>query len=161
MKYLLSLAMLLGFAVVCCATEPITLLSINVRNGDAPDGENHWDHRKDFLLEILKEGNYDFIGGQEVLTTPDLRSNQVVFFFENLTNYGILFQNREKEGVVRGEGAPVLHRLDRWRLDPEDYGSFWLSDTPDIPGSVTWEGQSGYTPFVPAGYFTKSIPKAN
>jgi len=122
--------------------EPVALLSVNVRYGDAPDGINHWDRRKDFLLEIMKEGNYDFIGGQEVLTTPDLRYNQVMYFFENLPSDGILFQSREKEGVARGEGTPVFYRMDRWRLDPEDYGSFWLSDTPNVPGSVTWEGQS-------------------
>jgi endonuclease/exonuclease/phosphatase family metal-dependent hydrolase len=115
---------------------------VNVRYASAPDGENHWDLRKDFLLEVLKEGNYDFIGGQEVLTTPDARYNQVKYYFENLPNYGILFQNREKEGVVRGEGTPVFYRMDRWRLDPEDYGSFWLSDTPSVQGSITWEGQS-------------------
>ena len=142
MKHFLALTLLLGFAASCFATEPITVLSTNVRYGDAPDGENHWDRRKDFLLEILKKDNYDFIGGQEVLTTPDLRYNQVMYFFENLPNYGILFQNREKEGAARGEGTPVFYRADRWRLDPEDYGSFWLSDTPNVRGSITWEGQS-------------------
>ena len=142
MKHLFSALLFLVFSVTCFAMEPVALLSVNVRYGDAPDGINHWDRRKDFLLEIMKEGNYDFIGGQEVLTTPDLRYNQVMYFFENLPSDGILFQSREKEGVARGEGTPVFYRMDRWRLDPEDYGSFWLSDTPNVPGSVTWEGQS-------------------
>ena len=141
MKHLLSLA-LLFFCTACFAMEPVTLLSVNVRLADARDGENHWDLRKDFLLEVIKEGNYDFIGGQEVLTTPDPRYNQVKYYFENLPNYGILFQNREKEGIVRGEGTPIFYRMDRWRVDPEDHGTFWLSDTPSVQGSITWEGQS-------------------
>jgi len=141
MKHILTLVLLL-VSNVCFATEPVTFLSVNVRCANAPDGENHWDLRKDFLLEVMKEGNYDFIGGQEVLTASEARFNQIKYFFENLPNYGILFQNREKEGVVRGEGTPVLYRMDRWRVDPEDYGSFWLSDTPSVQGSITWEGQS-------------------
>jgi len=153
MKHFLSALLFLGFTATSFAVEPIAVLSTNVRYGDAPDGENHWDHRKDFLLDTMKEGNYDFIGGQEVLTTPDLRYNQVMFFFENLPNYGILYQNREKEGVARGEGTPVLYRADRWRLDPEDHGSFWLSDTPNIPGSVTWEGQSSCPRVCTGGLF--------
>ncbi len=141
MKHLLTLA-LLFVSSACFAAEPVTFLSANVRVGDARDGENRWELRKDFLLEVLKEGNYDFIGGQEVLTTSDAKCNQIKYFFENLPNYGILFQNREKEGTVRGEGTPIFYRMDRWRLDPEDYGSFWLSDTPNVQGSITWEGQS-------------------
>ena len=153
MKHFLALTLLLGFAAFCFAAEPITVLSTNVRLGDAKDGENHWDHRKDFLLEIIKKGNYDFIGGQEVLTTPDLRYNQIMYFFENLPNYGILFHNREKEGTARGEGTPVFYRADRWRLDPEDYDSFWLSDTPNVRGSITWEGQSSCPRVCTGGLF--------
>ncbi len=141
MKHLVSL-LLFVFAVPCFATEPVKILSTNVRLGDANDGENSWKFRKDFLLQVVQEGNYDFIGGQEVLTTPDSENNQIKFFFENLPNYGIVFKNREKDGVARGEGTPIFYRTDRWRIDPEDQGSFWLSDTPSMPGSVTWEGQS-------------------
>ena len=142
MKKLIIFLSLFLFAAPLLATEPIKILSFNVRYGDANDGENSWKFRKDFNVQIMREGNYDFIGGQEVLTSPKKEDNQVWYYFENLPNYEIIFQNREKEGVARGEGTPVLYRTDRWRIDPEDYGTFWLSDTPNVQGSVTWEGQS-------------------
>jgi endonuclease/exonuclease/phosphatase family metal-dependent hydrolase len=32
----------------------------------------------------------------------------------------------------------ILYRHKRWRLDSDGHGWFWLSDTPEKPGSITW-----------------------
>jgi endonuclease/exonuclease/phosphatase family metal-dependent hydrolase len=51
-----------------------------------------------------------------------------------LPGYGDVGQGRE--GGTKGEHAAVFHRRDRLR--PVEHGSFWLSDTPDVPVSNTW-----------------------
>jgi len=122
-------------------SEPIAVLSINVRLSVVNDGVDSWANRKELLLSVVKERNYDFIGGQEVCIDPNDDLNQVKYLTDNLPEYGCLYLCREKD-PAKGEGAPILYRKDRWEPDADDQGTYWLSDTPDLPGSVTWEGQS-------------------
>ncbi|ODT95578.1 MAG: endonuclease [Rhodanobacter sp. SCN 67-45] len=41
-----------------------------------------------------------------------------------------------REGGSKGEHMGVFYRTDR--LEVLRFGDFWLSDTPDVPGSITW-----------------------
>jgi len=123
------------------SAEPIEVLSINVRLSTANDGGDSWANRKEFMMSVVKDRNYDFIGGQEVVIHPNDNLNQVKYMSDNLPGYGCLYLCREKN-PNQGEGAPVFYRKDRWEPDAADQGTYWLSDTPDVPGSVTWEGQS-------------------
>jgi len=123
------------------AAEPIEVLSINVRQSMVDDGKDSWNNRKELMLSVIKDRNYDFIGGQEVVIHPNDNLNQVKFMSDNLPGYGCLFLCREKD-PAKGEGAPVFYRKNRWEPDVKDQGTYWLSDTPDVPGSVTWKGQS-------------------
>ncbi len=129
------------FNAAAPASEPIAVLSINVRFGSANDGANAWPLRKEFLLDVVKKGRYDFIGGQEVLFHPDDKFNQVKYLSENMPEYGVLARCREKN-PNQGESTPVFYRKDRWRPDKTFQGTFWLSDTPEEPGSLTWADQS-------------------
>ncbi len=40
-----------------------------------------------------------------------------------------------------GEGAPIFFRRDRWEPDAEALGTLWLSETPDVPDSRSWDSQ--------------------
>ncbi|MDR0870668.1 MAG: endonuclease/exonuclease/phosphatase family protein [Planctomycetaceae bacterium] len=152
MKRLLPLFFVLLSLSSVFAAEPIEVLSINVRLSVAKDGEDAWAKRRDAMIDVVKARNYDFIGGQEVITNPNDDVNQYKFMSEKLPNYGVLYRSREKtEGS--GEGTPVFYRKDRWELDEKDRGIYWLSDTPDVPGSITWKGQSTCPRVVTGGLF--------
>ncbi len=144
------------FSCVLClplfGAEPVDILSINVRLSTANDGKDAWPLRKELLLSVVKARNYDFIGGQEVCVNPNDDLNQAKYLADNLSGYGCLYLCREKN-PERGEGTPVFYRKDRWEPDAEDQGTYWLSDTPDVPGSVTWEGQSGCPRVVTGALF--------
>ena len=143
LKKVLCTAVLFSFVLFAplWAAEPIEILSINVRLSTAKDGENAWPLRKEFMMSVVKNRNYDFIGGQEVCIDPNDELNQIKYMTEQLPGYGCLYVCREKD-PAKGEGTPVFYRKDRWEPDAKDQGTYWLSDTPDVPGSVTWEGQS-------------------
>lgn len=134
------------------AAAPVKILSFNIRYGTAPDKENRWELRKDYVLEVMKSGNYDFIGGQEVLISPKEEYNQIKYLSENLSGYGTLYKCREKD-PNQGEGTPLFFRTDRWKIDTEEQGTFWLSDTPNEPGSITWKGQSNCPRVCTGGLF--------
>ncbi len=144
---LLAVAILLVSVAFCSASEcsaspPIRVVSINVRVGSANDKENSWSKRKEFLLDLVKQEPYDFIGGQEVLIHPNKNFNQLNYLSKNLPEYGVVVRGREKNAKF-GESSPVFYRKDRWQPDEKVQGTFWLSDTPEIPGSITWKDQSG------------------
>ena len=54
--------------------------------------------------------------------------------------YGMIGRSREAKPDL-GEGAPILYRRDRWEPDEEAQGTLWLSETPDVPDSRSWDSQ--------------------
>ena len=118
------------------ASDPIRVLSINVRLSTANDGANNWANRKDFMTEIIAEGNYDFIGTQETVMHPNPDLNQVTFIASKLPEYGVIGRSREVNPEV-GEAMTIFYKKERWAIDDTDQKTFWLSDTPNVPGSKT------------------------
>ena len=111
------------------AKADLVVMSFNVRYGAADDGENNWDKRKDLAYEVVRRQNPDVIGLQEALRSQidDIRAA--------LPAYGEIGVGRE-DGKTKGEYSAILYRKDRF--DVNDTGTFWLSDTPEVPGSITW-----------------------
>ncbi|MGL4943139.1 MAG: endonuclease/exonuclease/phosphatase family protein [Thermoguttaceae bacterium] len=138
--------------------EPIRVLTFNVRYSHANDGENAWPRRRDFLAEVIEKPEslvaYDFVGLQEAVTDTDSEFDQVGFLKAKLTGYDVLFESRETN-PKRGETTALFWKRDRWEIDRNDCGTFWLSDTPDVAGSKTWAG-AGCPRTVTFGKFTDS-----
>jgi alkaline phosphatase len=107
-------------------------LTFNIRFSTKADGPNSWDLRREMVRTLLVREAADFIGLQEAL--PE----QVAFVKESLPGYDVLVRSRETD-AARGEAVPLFYRTDRWKLDPEQHGTFWLSETPDVPGSKSWQ----------------------
>ena len=113
------------------AGEPaIKVMSFNIRYGAANDGDNSWKHRDGLVIETIKMFGPDLLGAQEVLAF------QADFLKENLPGYGFHGVGRD-DGAAEGEYVPVMYRLDRFEL--LDSGHFWLSESPDEPGSMSWD----------------------
>ena len=111
------------------AKPDLVVMSFNVRYAAANDGENNWDKRKDLACDVVRRQNPDLIGLQEALRSQidDIRAA--------LPQYGEIGVGRE-DGKTKGEYSAILYRKDRF--DVNDSGTFWLSDTPEVPGSITW-----------------------
>ena len=130
----LVIAMLLA-SFICAPTlsQPRTevrVMSFNIRYGTANDGENHWDKRKEFLLETIKAFAPDLLGTQETL------GFQRDFLAQHLSGYEVLGVGRD-DGKENGEMTALYFRRDRF--EKLDGGHFWLSETPDIAGSKSWD----------------------
>ncbi|MGC8743316.1 MAG: endonuclease/exonuclease/phosphatase family protein [Verrucomicrobiia bacterium] len=122
----LSLLCSVSFA----ATEPIKVMSFNIRYGDAKDGTNGWQFRKELVLQTIKVFDPDLLGMQEVLYY------QGEYLRTNLPAYGFYGVGRE-DGVRKGEFAPVLYKTNRFEAIKT--GHFWLSETPEVAGSKSWD----------------------
>jgi len=119
---------LLVFLFSSVFSQKIDVLSYNIRFASLDDSPHNWNSRKDGVCRLLKA--YDFIGLQEVLPVQmdDIK-------LKLGAEYNILFRSREADPEI-GEGSPVLYNKNRWEVIRS--GFFWLSDTPEIPGSNTW-----------------------
>jgi endonuclease/exonuclease/phosphatase family metal-dependent hydrolase len=143
-------------SVVLFAEEPINILTVNIRLSNANDGENSWQNRKEFLIDVMQSKSsggeiYDFIGCQEAVIDPRRDFNQVDYIVANMSRYDSIWRSREKT-LDRGESMLLLWRRDRWRIDETDKGTFWLSDTPEVAGSKT-DPKAGCTRCVTFGLF--------
>ena len=108
----------------------IRVMSFNIRYGTAPDGENHWDKRKEFLLETIRAFNPDLLGTQETL------GFQRDYLAKHLPEHDVFGVGRD-DGKDKGEMMAVYWRKERFKK--QDGGHFWLSETPDEAGSQGWD----------------------
>ena len=118
----------------------LSILTFNIRLGLCERGTpDAWIHRADTCVDIVRRGGYDFVGLQEVIWNPDEpETDQAHNFRDGLPEYGFLGRARDPD-PAKGEGVAVLYRRDRWEPDPAEQGVFWLSETPDVPASRSWD----------------------
>ena len=109
----------------------IRVMTFNIRYGSAKDGPDAWPLRKETVAKVFREVKADFVGSQEALVY------QIEYLDEQLPDYQVVYRTREVDPKA-GEACPIFYLSDRWELDPRENGTFWLSDTPQVPGSITW-----------------------
>lgn len=114
-------------ALLTVQTPELTVTTFNIRYGTAADGENRWELRRELLFDVLRAQHADVVGLQEAL---HFQLQEILAAFPD---YAMLGVGRE-DGNTRGEYAAILYRHDR--LDVAEQGTFWLSPTPEVPGSV-------------------------
>ncbi len=107
-----------------------SVMSYNIRVNVASDGENAWPHRADRVAALLKFHGADIAGLQEATAL------QVEDLVDRLPGYDWYGVGRD-DGEEGGEFVPIFFRRDQFAV--VDRGTFWLSSTPDTPGSVGWD----------------------
>jgi endonuclease/exonuclease/phosphatase family metal-dependent hydrolase len=111
------------------ASQPLAVMTFNIRYGTANDGENRWTNRRDMLFALLRKENPDLIGLQEALRF------QVDEILAAVPGYAVVGVGRD-DGRAAGEMSAILFRTARFHVAAS--GTFWFSDTPEVPGSKTW-----------------------
>lgn len=110
----------------------ISVMSFNIRYGLADDRENRWDKRKSLALSRIQAFDPDLLGIQECRDDA-----QVDFVKSNLPAYHFYGVRREGGGDTALEMAPILFRKSSFQLVRK--GHFWLSKTPQVAGSKSWD----------------------
>ena len=115
---------------------PVRAGSFNIRTSGNSDGwvadkdtPNQWIQRKDDVAALLRKLDWDVFGLQEVC--PD----QLEFLREKLPEWEFVGVYRNAD-CKTGEASPVAYR--KSRFESLKKGTFWLSETPDVPGVKGW-----------------------
>ncbi len=126
--FMLVCVLALGAAgTVVAAETPLRVMTFNVRV-PVDTGANAWANRRDLMVQVIEAQHPDVLGTQE------LTREQGEYLAAHLPGYAWFGQGREGGG--KGEHMGVFYRTDRLELLRS--GDFWLSDTPDVPGSKSW-----------------------
>ena len=117
-------------ALPAAATGPdgLRVMSFNVRLPVAADGPNRWEARQGLFVETIRRADADIIGTQELWK---IQADHLIAKLPRYSWFGI-----DRRGGHADEHMGVFYRRDRLKL--VQLGNFWLSDTPDVPGSISW-----------------------
>ena len=124
-----ALCLLAVLLTGCVTHQPafattFNLATFNVRFATTADkGELSWERRVPRMAEVVRRHDFDVFGIQEG------SSNIVAGLLRELPDFVYAGQVTSPTA----EGVGVFYRRDRFRLVEKDF--FWLSETPDVPGS--------------------------
>lgn len=112
------------------ASDPIHVVSFNIRFDSPGDGPDAWPHRKDALTSFLRFHEADIVGVQEAL------HHQNTDMDERLPDHSWIGVGRD-DGDAGGEYSSIFYRTDRF--DILDWGTVWLAENPADTGAVGWD----------------------
>ena len=107
----------------------IRLLSFNVRQDVESDGGNRWENRRDKVVDVFRTWAPDIMGLQEPYR------HQLDYILSAFPDYACIGVGRD-DGREAGEFSPIL--FNKTRFAALEGGTFWLSETPDQAGSISW-----------------------
>ena len=126
----IAMAILLaGCATVpAAAPQALKVMAFNVRLPVETDGANRWQARRELAAKTIRDAAPDLVGTQELFKL------QGDYLVSQLPDYAWFGEGRR--GGDGDEHMGVFYRKDRLRV--LESGDFWLSDTPTVPGSISW-----------------------
>ena len=120
-------------ASLSVAAPPVRVGTYNIRVASADvNSTNAWKYRKGDLANLVRKLDLDVVGFQEV------RYNQLEFLREAFPECAVSgFFHDETQKRQENTPNPIFFRKERFGLLKE--GAFWLSETPEVPNSKSWD----------------------
>ena len=124
-----SIQLLSLFFFISYQAQSLKVMTYNIRLSLESDNENSWENRKKEALQLMDYYHPDLFGVQEAVPQQmsDIKSG--------LRNYDFVGVGRD-DGKNKGEYSALFY--DKEKLQVLESGTFWLSETPDIP-SKGWD----------------------
>ena len=107
----------------------LRVMTFNIRYNNPGDSIYNWDHRKDMVYEVIRKYKPEIFGVQEAL---DGQMNDLRKALPAYATFGV----GRDDGRKAGEYAAIFY--DSNRFEKLDGATFWLSQTPEVPGSKSW-----------------------
>lgn len=132
-KSILFFLSLLFLSAGCCtqkSEKPLRIMTFNIRYNNPNDGENAWPNRKDMVASVIHFHHADLVGVQEAL------KGQMLDLEDRLPEFAWFGVGRD-DGKEAGEYSAIFYNKQRFELLEQN--TFWLSETPQILGSIGWD----------------------
>lgn len=112
------------------SSDPVRVMSFNIRYDEPRDGVNAWSNRKQKVADVIRFHKADLVGVQEALLTQ-LRDLEKML--PDMAWCGV----GRADGKESGEYSAILYRKSRFQI--QQCNTFWLSPTPEVTGSKGWD----------------------
>jgi endonuclease/exonuclease/phosphatase family metal-dependent hydrolase len=106
-------------------------MTCNIRTSTASDGEDHWERRKAFCVSVILGREPDVFGVQEA------HEDQLTYMKATMPEFDTYGLPDEPAG--RNAVDTIFYRTDRF--DSVAQGGYWMSETPHVPGSSSWDSR--------------------
>jgi endonuclease/exonuclease/phosphatase family metal-dependent hydrolase len=115
---------------ITAITQPLNVMSFNIRLNIKSDSLNSWPYRKEMVASQVLFHDTHILGVQEAL------HEQMTDLTERLPSFKYIGTARD-DGKQKGEYSAIFYDTTRLQLVKTE--TFWLSQTPAIPGSKSWD----------------------
>lgn len=130
LKKLIPLLIVIFGLLEMASAQSLKVMSYNIRLDVASDGVNAWPNRPNKVAALITKYDPDILGVQEALF------HQLTDLLKLLPEYDYTGVGRD-DGKQRGEFSAILYKKKRFQLKEDS--TFWLSETPTVPGSKSWD----------------------
>lgn len=121
---------LLFLSIEIIAQKSLNVLTFNIRFDNPKDAPNDWPNRKEKVTSQILFHEADIIGIQEAL------HNQLIDMESRMPGFKFTGVGRD-DGKQKGEYSCIFYNTNRLELLASE--TFWLSETPTIAGSKSWD----------------------
>jgi endonuclease/exonuclease/phosphatase family metal-dependent hydrolase len=125
--FLLSIFSLL---ILAAQGQVLRVMTFNIRLNTASDSLNAWPYRSDKVISEILFHDINLLGVQEAL------HDQMMDLQRGLPSFKAIGGGRD-DGKTKGEYSAIF--FDSTRLQLLHTEMFWLSETPSVPGSKSWD----------------------
>lgn len=126
-----ALVLWLQFGVNFSAAKKseITIMTFNIRLDVPSDGIYAWDARKAMVYDVITKYKPDIFGVQEALPHQMDELNAALPLYASV---GVA----RDDGMRKGEFSALFYNKQKYKVIQDS--TFWLSETPNVPGSKSW-----------------------
>lgn len=130
-RTLITIVLMMAASVAFCGTTSLRVMTYNVRYGLGKDGSNGWDRRFPASEAMIHDVKPVIFGVQEAYKF------QCDYIQKACPEYTWVGVGRQ-DGSLSGEIMAIFY--DARKLEMLDWGTFWLSETPEVP-STGWDAK--------------------
>ncbi|MCB9272790.1 MAG: endonuclease/exonuclease/phosphatase family protein [Lewinellaceae bacterium] len=123
-----------GLSAATAQAENLRVMTFNIRYPNPGDGVDAWPNRKELVASMIRFNGADIVGLQEAFR---FQLDELSALLPGYAWYGLCRTDGSKTPNPDNEFSAIFYRQDR--LEILDSGTFWLSESPDTPGSKGWD----------------------
>ena len=129
MRAQLFILLLLGVLSSCQRSDSLRICSLYTGNDYDKNSTELWEERRSTIEALVRSHKFDIVAMQEV------NFERFYSLQATLTDYESVIGDAEERTDIE-ELAPIFYDSEKFLLLAKS--QFWLSETPDLPGSKSW-----------------------
>lgn len=133
----ISLSLLFLANALMAQKALLKIASFNIQYDNLKDKANPWEKRLPGVVEVFNKYQFDIVGAQEPYLS---QLNDLMPQIPGYAYLGINILGDTTNVVLRRHYTPIFYKKDR--MEVLNWGTFWYSETPDVPGKKGWDAYS-------------------